>query len=174
MWICYFLQNGPKISPIFPFKAIFSLSAKFRKVGTLSMWKYTSLRTPIHWWQLRHPAASVQTIHLLLLNNLLYTNLGTGSNPGLLNEISWPKQTFKLCQIAQRALICPILQFIKVLAESKISFGGPYLHCATLSKISSYFYLITYYTPIWEVVQTLVFPIKFHGLHNFFQTFNWP
>ena len=34
---CYFFQNGPKLAQFFSFKAIFSLSAKFSKVGTFSM-----------------------------------------------------------------------------------------------------------------------------------------
>ena len=80
----------------------------------MNLSKHTSVRTPICWWQPGALWCSVQTIHLLLLNSLLYTNLGSGSNPGLSNEISWPKQTFKNFQIAQRVLICPILHCIKV------------------------------------------------------------
>ena len=41
-------------------------------------------------------------------------------------------------------------------------------------KQSSYFYLIAQYTPIWEVVLTLVFTIKFHNLNRFFKTFKLP
>ena len=36
-----------------------------------------------------------------------------------------------------------------------------------LFKQFIYFYLITYYIPIWEVIQTLVFPTKFQGLRKF-------
>ena len=130
---CYFLQNGPKLAQFFSFKAIFSLSAKFSEVGTFSMWKYTSVRTPIHWWQLRHAVESIQKTLLLLLNSLLYNNLGSGSNPGFSNKISWPKLIFSKVLNCLGVLICPILHCIKLWAKSKISFYRPYLHCDTFS-----------------------------------------
>ena len=66
-----------------------------------------------------------------------------------------------------------------ILCENILQCGCPYiggnrLFSPLLSKKSSYFYLIAYYIPIWEVVQTLVFPIKFHGLKIFFSTFELP
>ena len=43
-----------------------------------------------------------------------------------------------------------------------------------LFKQLPYFYLITYYTQMCALVQTLVFPIKFQGLKIFFKTFKVP
>ena len=52
--------------------------------------------------------------------------------------------------------------------------GGNQLVSAGLSEKPSSFYLIAYYIPIWEVVQTLVFPMMFHGLNLFFKSFQLP
>ena len=52
--------------------------------------------------------------------------------------------------------------------------GGNWLVSTSLSEKPSSFYLIAYYIPIWEVVQTLVFPMMFHGLNLFFKSFQLP
>ena len=123
--ILLFSSKWSKLAQFFSFKAIYRFSAKFSQVGTHSMWKYTSVRTPIHWWQLRHAVESIQKTLLLLLNSLLYNNLGSGSNPGFSNKISWPKLIFSKVLNCLGVLICPILHCIKLWAKSKISFQGP-------------------------------------------------
>ena len=50
--------------------------------------------------------------------------------------------------------------------------GGNYVPLPALFKKPSCFYLIAYYTPIWQVVQTLVFPTKFPGQKIFFRLLN--
>ena len=60
----------------------------------------------------------------------------------------------------------------KILQCGRPCIGGNCVLLAALSKKPSYFYLIAYYTPIWEVVQTLVFPTKFQGQKIFFRLLN--
>ena len=94
------------------------------------MWKYTSVRTPMHWWQLCALGCSIRKTLLLLLNSLLYTNLGSGSNPGLSNKISGPELIFLNFQIALGVLSCPIQCYIQLWIKSKICFAPPPDHCA--------------------------------------------
>ena len=126
---CYFFQNGPELAQFFSLKAIFSLSTKWRHFLFKNI---LHCRQPIYWWQPGALWCSVQTIHLLLLNSLLYTNLGSGSNPGLSNKISWPELIFLKVLYCLGFIKCPILYCIRLWAKSKISLYRPYLHCAPL------------------------------------------
>ena len=68
----------------------------------------------MHWLQLCALGYSIQKTLLLLLNSLLCTNLGSGSNPGLSNMISGPELIFLNFQIALGVLCCPIQCYIQL------------------------------------------------------------
>ena len=88
--ILLFSSKWSKISPIFFLQSYFEPFSELERVGD-------PYRVKVHFsadaGALVAPTqsgATLRTIHLLLLNSLLYNNLSGGSNPVLSNKVSWP------------------------------------------------------------------------------------